>query len=207
LHIEVQHTKDADFPARMFTYFCRIYDRYKRDVASMAVLVDKNKNWQPNQYYRKILGSEIKRTYEVIKLIDFKPKIAELRSGLNPFTLVVACQLAALETTTDDETRLLTKLELVRRLIKHGWSVEKSMDLYRFLDTILSLPPTLELQYMAAAKQFDKESNMQLMSGIEREGYNRGIHNGVQQGESIILISLLEHKFNTIPENYIQQVK
>jgi hypothetical protein len=60
---------------------------------------------------------------------------------------------------------------------------------------------------MAAAKQFDKESNMQLMSGIEREGYNRGIHNGVQQGESIILISLLEHKFNTIPENYIQQVK
>lgn len=64
LHIEV-HLKDDDFSERMFVYFYRIYDEYKKDVASIAVLADKDVNWRPIKFHRKIWESEITRTYGI----------------------------------------------------------------------------------------------------------------------------------------------
>jgi hypothetical protein len=40
IHIEVQGTKQAEFAEHMFVYNYRIYDRYRRPVASMAILAD-----------------------------------------------------------------------------------------------------------------------------------------------------------------------
>jgi hypothetical protein len=88
----------------------------------MAVLADKNQDWRPNQYYRKICGSEIKRTS------------------------ITSFQLAELETTANNYVRLLTNLSLLRHLIKHGWSAKQNMDLYRFLDTIMVLTSKFKVQ-------------------------------------------------------------
>ena len=40
VHIEVQGDEDADFAKRMYIYNYRIFDRYDRRVASLAVLTD-----------------------------------------------------------------------------------------------------------------------------------------------------------------------
>src|SRR5437870_5683121 len=40
VHVEVQTTRDPDFPERMYVYNYRIHDRYNRKVASLAVLAD-----------------------------------------------------------------------------------------------------------------------------------------------------------------------
>jgi hypothetical protein len=37
-HVEVQSQEETDFPRRMFVYNYRIFDRYNRSVASLAVL-------------------------------------------------------------------------------------------------------------------------------------------------------------------------
>jgi hypothetical protein len=68
LHIETQHDKDPYFEKRMFIYFYRIFDKYDRSVASIAVLADTNKTWRPTQYHDQIWGSEIIRKFETIKL-------------------------------------------------------------------------------------------------------------------------------------------
>ncbi|HEY7328770.1 MAG TPA: hypothetical protein VH592_14100 [Gemmataceae bacterium] len=41
IHIEVQGWQETDFPRRMFVYHYRIFDRYNRQVVSLAVLADR----------------------------------------------------------------------------------------------------------------------------------------------------------------------
>lgn len=50
LHIELQSQMDSGFPKRMFIYHYRIYDRYDREVVSLAVLGDEQPNWRPTEY-------------------------------------------------------------------------------------------------------------------------------------------------------------
>jgi hypothetical protein len=169
----------------------------------MAVLADKDLNWRPNKYHRKIWGSEITRTFEVVKLIDFRSKKEALLKDDNPFALAVLIQLAALETKADSENRLLTKLEFFRSLHQHGWPIEKSMNLYRFLDALLSLNPTFEVQYIQKAKQIDEDFKMNLTLTAERHGFQKGI----QEGEGTMLMYLLEHKFKTVPDVYLHKIK
>ena len=40
IHVEVQGTMQTEFAKRMFVYNNRIFDRYDRPVASLAVLAD-----------------------------------------------------------------------------------------------------------------------------------------------------------------------
>lgn len=56
IHIEIQGTKQAEFAKRMFVYNYRLFDRYDRPVASMAVLADTQPDWKPISYGFEVLG-------------------------------------------------------------------------------------------------------------------------------------------------------
>lgn len=183
----------------MFTYFYRIFDTYDKMIASLAVLADTNKTWRPNRFHQKIWQSEISRTYEVVKLIDYKPRVAELQNHPNPFAMVVLVQLAAMETRPNDEQRLLTKLEFFRALCNRGWPLEKCMSVYKFLDAILGLNKNFEVEYIQQVKRIEKEYNMTYVLTAERHG--------IQKGEAGLLKQLLEAKFNTLPETYVEKIK
>src|SRR5580658_2660485 len=43
VHIEVQGYEDDDFQERMYTYFYRIKDKYKKPVTAIAILTDPNR--------------------------------------------------------------------------------------------------------------------------------------------------------------------
>jgi hypothetical protein len=207
LHIEIQNEKDGEFSKRMFTYFYRIFDTYDKAIASLAILADTNKTWRPNRFHQKIWQSEISRTYEVVKLIDYKSRTAELGNHPNPFAMVVLVQLAAMETQPDDQQRLLTKLEFFRSLCNRGWPLEKCMSMYKFLDAILGLNRNFEVEYIKRVKRIEEEYNMTFTLTAERHGYENGIQKGVHLGEAGLLMRLLEVKFNTLPETYVEKIK
>src|ERR1700710_2701169 len=48
IHIEVQVYHDKLFARRMFTYFCRILDRFDKEVASIAIFTDNDKKYHPD---------------------------------------------------------------------------------------------------------------------------------------------------------------
>ena len=50
IHIEVQSYFEKDFAKRMFVYNYRIFDRYNKDVVSLAILADPSPNFRPNEY-------------------------------------------------------------------------------------------------------------------------------------------------------------
>lgn len=46
LHIEIQSSRESDFAERMMIYHYRIFDRFRRPVASLAVLADNQPGWR-----------------------------------------------------------------------------------------------------------------------------------------------------------------
>jgi len=70
IHVEVQGTKQAEFAKRMFVYNYRIFDRYDRPVASLAVLADTHKQWKPTSYSLTLpewLNSKVWQELETIE--------------------------------------------------------------------------------------------------------------------------------------------
>jgi dolichol-phosphate mannosyltransferase len=53
IHVEVQTTRDAEFPRRMYVYNFHVFDRYNRPVASLAVLADDEPDWRPMDCHSK----------------------------------------------------------------------------------------------------------------------------------------------------------
>jgi hypothetical protein len=78
IHIEIQSSRDSDFAKRLFTYNYRIYDRYDRPVASMAVLADESPGWKPKSYSYTLFGSRMGIDFPVVKLLDYEARGEQL---------------------------------------------------------------------------------------------------------------------------------
>ncbi|MGM0489639.1 MAG: hypothetical protein ACQESR_23130 [Planctomycetota bacterium] len=61
LHVEVQTQRDADFAQRMYIYHYRIWDRYRKPVISLALLVDETPGFRPDRFHREKGGCELDR--------------------------------------------------------------------------------------------------------------------------------------------------
>src|SRR5271167_1026707 len=70
IHVEVQTTREAEFPQRMYVYNYRVFDRYNKKVASLAVLADNEPNWRPAEYRQEMFGCETGIRFPSVKLLD-----------------------------------------------------------------------------------------------------------------------------------------
>ncbi|MGB3654026.1 MAG: hypothetical protein WBA41_22840 [Rivularia sp. (in: cyanobacteria)] len=74
IHLEVQAQEKDNFPERMFVYNYRIFDRYKRPVASLAVLADSSSTWRPSQFGYELFGCTVDFKFPVVKLLDYQQR-------------------------------------------------------------------------------------------------------------------------------------
>lgn len=195
VHIEVQGQREAGFPRRMFVYAYRLYDRYGRDIASLAVLADTSADWRPDRFELGRWGSRLGIRFPSVKLLDYAARQVELEADENPFATVVLAHLAAQQTRGDAQARYSRKLQLTRRLYERGLSRQRIIDLYRFLDWILRLPDDLELQYTDAIFAIEESLKMPYVSFVERRGETRG----EARGAALVVRDLLEQRFGTLP--------
>lgn len=93
IHIEVQAKPDTGFEKRMFVYNYRIFDRYDRPAASLAVLADDDPHWCPNRYGFELFGCRHTLDFPVAKLTDFDACRDRLLANPNPFALLTAAHL------------------------------------------------------------------------------------------------------------------
>jgi hypothetical protein len=144
-HIEIQNQKEDEFGERVFVYFARLRDKFQREVASFAVLGDTDVNWRPNSFTRETLGCNLQFSFPIIKLVDYKKRKEELAASDNPFALVVLAHLAAQATKGKEsqQRRRNQKLNIIKTMYERGYSRQEVIDLYRFVDWVLTLPPDL----------------------------------------------------------------
>lgn len=204
VHLEVQGEPQTSFALRLYQYNYRVFDRYHLPVITLAVLADDRPSWRPTHYSATIWGQEIIRlNFFTTKLLDYAEKRAMLEATDNPFGIIILAQLAALETRKNADARFNIKFALTRRLYDKGLSRDAILNLYRFMDWVLSLPKDLEIRYNQGIKKLEEERSVKYVTSAERIGMEKGR----LQGEHKLLILLLKEKFPTISEDYLKQVE
>jgi hypothetical protein len=187
VHVEVQAQEESDFAGRMFTYNYRIYDRYKRSVASLAVLGDERTKWRPSQFGYELFGCKVDFQFPVVKLLDYEQRWSELETSRNPFATVVMTHLKAQETCQNRIERKRWKLTLTKRLYELGFEREDVINLFGFIDWMMSLPEELQQEFEQELSQYEEEKKMSYITSIERRGIQKGIELGLIEGIELAL--------------------
>lgn len=181
VHIEVQTARESDFPRRMFVYNYRVFDSHQMVVASFAILADTEPNWRPDRYEQGAFGSVCGLTYPVAKLWDWVGRENVLEQHDNPFALVVLAHLRALQTRDNPTERLNWKTHLVRLLYQRGMSQQDVWRLFRFIDWIMDLPPTLKRSFMNDLERLQEEKHMPFVTTPEWIGRTDGLKKGIRK--------------------------
>jgi hypothetical protein len=172
----------------MFVYNYRLYDRYRRPIASMAVLADKHERWKPASYGFEVLGCKHTLEFAVAKLTDYLDKAGELLASDNAFALITAAHILTQQTRKKDQARFEAKLRLVRILYQRYWDKQRVIDLFIVVDWLMKLPEWLDQQVWHEIETIEESEKMQYITSIERIG----IAKGRLEGESRLLRKLLE---------------
>lgn len=207
LHIEVQGSPQAEFAERMFVYNYRLFDRYHRPVASMALLADQSEGWHPSSFGFEVLGCEHTLKFPTTKLLDFAGREAELQAEPNPFALVTLAHLLTKATRQDMAARFAAKWKLIQLLYQRRWEKQRIIDLFVVLDWMMRLPEHLAQELWQNIDLLEEQEQMRYVSSVERigiekgreQGLQQGREQGLQQGEALALQRLLRKRFGAIP--------
>jgi Domain of unknown function (DUF4351) len=87
-------------------------------------------------------------------------------------------------------------MRLAQQNYAAGYNEEQVVNLFKFLDWVLSLPKGLDDEFWRELKDYEEERNMPYITSVERIGYERGRVEGQQS-----LVSLqVEQKVGQIPK-------
>lgn len=227
IHLEVQGTAQAEFAKRMFVYNYRIFDRYDRPVASMAVLADDGADWKPQQWGYEVFDCHMGIQFPAIKLTDYAAQEQALTNDPNPFALVTLAHLQTRATRKDPQARFDAKWKLVKLLYGRGWDKQRIIDLLFVIDWMMALPDTLKKQLWQNIQQLEQEKRMAYVSSFEQIGMEigmekgmeigmgkgieigmgKGLTKGLQTGEALSLQRLLTKRFGPLPPSMIATIE
>jgi hypothetical protein len=180
IHVEIQTSREEDFSRRMYVYNYRLFDRYDREVVSLAVLADEDTTWRPSRFGYGRWGFHAGIEFPVVKLLDYLPHAQALEADPNPFAVVVLAHLRTLETRRDPADRHAWKVRLVKGLYQRGLRAEDVRQLFRFIDWIMELPAGLDDVFWDEITRFEKETGMPFITTPERIGMKRGLLKGIE---------------------------
>jgi len=209
-HVEVQGQEESDFGKRMFVYNYRIFDRYDRPVASLAVLCDERSGWRPDWFGYELWGCKVGISFPIVKVLDYRDRWEELERSDNPFAVIVMAHLKTQDTRHDDQKRKTWKLYMVRRLYECGYQREDVINLFHFIDWLMRLPEDVEESFWAEMRQYEEDKKMEYVTSVERIGIKKGIQQGIQQGilqkarEDVI--EILEVRFDIVSRSIIKAI-
>jgi hypothetical protein len=197
IHVEVQTAREAEFPLRMYVYNYRVFDRYNRPVASLAVLADDDPAWRPTDFRSSLFGCEAGLRFPAVKLLDLAAHEGVLEASANPFAQVVLAHLKARQTHGDPAGRHAWKVRLVRNLYERGFSAKDVRELFRLIDWLMELPPPLAKVFWQDLDKIQEERRMPYVTSIERLARCEGLCMGI---ESLLRVRFGDGGLQLMPE-------
>ena len=180
-HTEVQGRKEKDFAERMFTYYIRIWDKYRKPVTSIAVLTEKNTfSKDQNKFVMKSYGTEQIFKYTLIDITQYS-YFYNIKSR-NPVRIAISllisdCKLPKWE----------RKADIIDRLTRLGLDQENINILLAFVDRLKPMNKEEVLKFEEyVIKNYKGEAPMILTSWEEKgikKGLQRGRREGLQKGK------------------------
>lgn len=181
----------------MYSY--RIFDRYNRDVVSLAILGDADRSWRPNSYHVDRWGCRVGIEFPIVKLLDYLPHMRSLAQSSNPFAQVVAAHLQTQATTSNAEERLARKLQLIFGMQGLGYSEDVIMEVFRFIDLMMTLPPELDQAFDAEIRRYGAANAMPYLTTIERFAQLRLARK--------LIAEILDARFGVIPPTITERLE
>ncbi len=184
IHIEIQGYKEEDFSLRMFTYFYRIYDKYKKDIVSIAIFTDSS-SYRPDKFSYELYGTRLLYEYNTYKILDYDDEF--LKKDDNPFSLVVLSAKYALLAKNDEDRKLRFTRELIRLMYKKGKTKDEIVNLFKFISGILYVSDPLKKALIRdEIRKIEEVKKMPYISYVEEmareEGLKKGLQEGLQEG-------------------------
>jgi predicted transposase YdaD len=187
IHLEVQGYEDKQFAERMFTYYYRIWDKYRQKIAALALFTDDKESFRPSRFEMSFLDTSLSFSYKTIKLSDYQP--SDFQNSDNPFAIVLETAWYGLaKNKLSDENLFSLKLDLARRLHKKGFSKELFGRICSFIKMYVSFEkPELISKLDNEIDSINK--NVRTMGIIEaiqeeikRQATEEGLEQGLEQG-------------------------
>ena len=208
VHIEVQGYRDADFPQRMFTYFYRLWDKYRRNIVSLAVFSDAQRGYKPDRFMWEFYGCRLEYQYRAYKVLDYAD--GELEGSANPFALVVLAAKKSVEVRGDEERRYRFKVRLMRQLLRRGYGREEVIGILRFIDGVIRLSVEGERMVYETLHREEVET-MPYVTSWERIAMEKGVEQGLQQGmledAREMVLEALEERFGVIVPDLVERIR
>ncbi len=147
VHIEVQGYRDETFADRMFTYYYRIWDKYRQPITAFAILTDDCRYFSPTQFEQACLGTSVCFRFNSYKVLDQSED--DLNASDNPFAQVILATKLAINGKRFSANELYRlKIDLAKRLLERDFSKRKVGRLMDFLKFYVPLEDeALEKEY------------------------------------------------------------
>jgi len=205
VHMEFQSSIDVNMPARMLSYFTRIFERYKLPVHSVVIYLnpDNAKNNIPDTFVHSINGKEnLTFKYEILKLweIDQNKIIDNNLYGLFPILPLAKYR------TADEKENLAKCFDLVQKADIENDTLKA--DIYVCTGLLAGLRYPKELIDSLMKVEILEESVIYkdiLNKGIEK-GMEKGMEKGIEKGMEKSIIIVLSTRFNDISPNLIDLI-
>ncbi|MBJ7899141.1 MAG: DUF4351 domain-containing protein [Cyanobacteria bacterium RI_101] len=231
IHVEIQGRRDKTFAERLFIYNYRLYDRYHRPVATLAVLADTNPRWRPQGFSYDLLGSRTSIEFAAVKILDYANQLDALLDNPNPFALVTAAHLLTQQTRRNPAGRYDAKWRLARLLYERDWDKQRILDLFGIIDWLMKLPQNLDKQLWTSIQNLERNKAMPYVLSVERiarqegrqeglqegrqkglqegrqEGLQEGRQKGLLEGESLLIVRLLSKRFGALSPEMVARIR
>ncbi|CCH99299.1 conserved hypothetical protein [Microcystis aeruginosa PCC 9717] len=184
----------------MFIYNYRAFDLYHKPVISLAILGDESRSWRPNFYQYGLGGSQVKVDFLMVKLLDYQWE--DLEQSENIWAIIVMAHLKTKATTNNLREREQWKWNLVRGLYQRGLTKFEIINLGKFIDKMMTLPPQLQLNFKTKLSQYEEENKMPFLSTIEE----MALEEGAKLTSQKYIILALQSRFGEIPNSLIETI-
>ena len=196
VHVEVQGYHDDDFALRMYTIQYRLFDRYQKPVAALAIFTDGRPDFHPQKFSYQCLSTVLNYQFGTYKLMDHPP-VTEFSKQINPFSLVMETAWHGLnQGKLKDEEALEMKAMLSRKLLESGFPKETIRGIFDFIKYYVSFEKKdFYLKFDETIEPMKNSANMTLREMIiedaRQEGMKEGMEKGLEEGKELGLLESL----------------
>jgi hypothetical protein len=142
--------------------------------------------------------------FPTVKLLDYESRWEALESEENPFALMVRAHLKTQATTGKMAERQQWKWTLIRSLFEKGYTRDQMVNLFRFVDRMMSLPKELEQQLRTQVIRYREERQMPFLSPMEELIQEEAREQGRQEGMVQSLLKILQIRFGELPPEVLE---
>lgn len=101
-----------------------------------------------------------------------------------------------------------------KRLYERGYNKQDVLMLFRFIDWLMTLPPTLKQKFEETVIKYEEEQKVTFITSIEELGIEKGVKQGVEQGiqqgtlqkAKEDIIEVLKIRFIEVPDRLLEAI-